>query len=37
MAKEKIGFVTSGEIQLEEFLKPFGTSQNRLALEIREP
>lgn len=37
MAKETIGFVTPGEILLEEFLKPFGISPNRLALEIKVP
>ena len=33
----KIKPVHPGEILLEEFLKPFGLSQNRLALDIRVP
>ena len=37
MAKEKIGFVIPGEILLEEFLKPYDISPNRLALEIKVP
>ena len=38
MAKEKkMQPVHPGEILLEEFLKPMGLSQNRLALDIRVP
>ena len=34
---EKLAPVHPGEILLEEFLKPMGLSQNRLALDIRVP
>ena len=34
MAEEKLKPVHPGEILLEEFLKPMGLSQNRLALDI---
>ena len=34
MAEEKLHPVHPGEVLLEEFLKPMGLSQNRLALEI---
>jgi addiction module HigA family antidote len=34
---KKIKPVHPGEILFEEFLKPFGLSQNRLALDIRVP
>lgn len=37
MKKDKIPPVHPGEILLEEFLKPMGISQNRLALDIRVP
>jgi addiction module HigA family antidote len=37
MAKEKLMPVHPGEVLLEEFLKPMGLSQNRLALDIRVP
>ncbi len=37
MRKNKISPVHPGEILLEEFLKPLGVSQNRLALDIRVP
>lgn len=35
--KNKIGFITPGEILLEEFLKPLGISPNKLAIEIKVP
>jgi len=34
MAEEKLHPVHPGEVLLEEFLKPMGLSQNRLALDI---
>ncbi len=34
MAKEKISFIHPGEILLEEFLKPMGISQYRLAKDM---
>lgn len=34
MAEEKLAPVHPGEVLLEEFLKPLGLSQHRLALEI---
>ena len=34
MAKERLKPVHPGEVLLEEFLKPMGLSQNRLALDI---
>jgi antitoxin HigA-1 len=37
MVEEKLRPVHPGEILLEEFLKPMGLSQNRLALDIRVP
>jgi addiction module HigA family antidote len=37
MAEEKLKPVHPGEVLLEEFLKPMGLSQNRLALDIRVP
>jgi antitoxin HigA-1 len=37
MKEEKIRPVHPGEILLEEFLKPMGISQNKLALDIRVP
>lgn len=37
MAVKKMEPVHPGEILLEEFLKPMGISQNRLALDIRVP
>jgi len=37
MTKTKVGFVTHGEVLLEEFLKPFNVSPNKLALELRVP
>jgi antitoxin HigA-1 len=37
MKEEKIKPVHPGEILFEEFLKPMGISQNKLALEIRVP
>jgi len=37
MNKRKIPPAHPGEILLEEFLKPMGISQNRLALDIRVP
>ncbi len=33
----KIPMTTPGEVLLEEFLKPYGISQNKLALDIRVP
>ena len=37
MSEEKLQPIHPGEILLEEFLKPMGLSQNRLALDIRVP
>jgi antitoxin HigA-1 len=37
MAEGKLHPVHPGEVLLEEFLKPLGLSQNRLALDIRVP
>ena len=37
MKKNKIGFITPGEILLEEFLEPLGISPNKLAIEIKVP
>ncbi len=37
MTADKIPPVHPGEVLLEEFLKPMGLSQNRLALSIRVP
>ena len=37
MKKDKLPPVHPGEILLEEFLKPMGISQNRLALDLRVP
>lgn len=37
MTLKKIDPIHPGEILLEEFLKPMGISQNRLALDIRVP
>jgi addiction module HigA family antidote len=37
MTKHKMEPVHPGEILLEEFLKPMGISQNRIALDIRVP
>ena len=37
MTSEKLPPIHPGEILLEEFLKPMGLSQNRLALAIRVP
>ncbi len=37
MSKKKMLPLHPGEILLEEFLKPMGLSQNRLALDIRVP
>ncbi len=37
MKKEKLAPVHPGEILVEEFLKPFGISQYRLAKEIKVP
>ena len=37
MTKDKIRAVHPGEILLEQFLKPMGMSQNRLAIEISVP
>jgi addiction module HigA family antidote len=34
---ERLAPIHPGEVLLEEFLKPLGLSQNRLALEIRVP
>ncbi|MCI0575804.1 MAG: addiction module antidote protein, HigA family, partial [Chloroflexi bacterium] len=35
MTNEKLNPIHPGEVLLEEFLKPLGLSQNRLALDIR--
>ena len=37
MANDKLKPVHPGEVLLEEFLRPMGLSQNRLALDIRVP
>ena len=37
MAEDKLAPIHPGEVLLEEFLKPMGLSQNRLALAIRVP
>jgi len=37
MGNKRIAPVHPGEILLEEFLKPMGISQNRIALDIRVP
>ncbi|MFQ5398883.1 MAG: HigA family addiction module antitoxin [Anaerolineae bacterium] len=37
MAEKKLQPIHPGEVLLEEFLKPMGLSQNRLALDIRVP
>jgi addiction module HigA family antidote len=37
MARKKMSPLHPGEILFEEFLKPMGLSQNRLALDIRVP
>jgi len=37
MAKEKLKPIHPGEILLEEFLKPMGLSQNRLAIDMGVP
>jgi addiction module HigA family antidote len=37
MATKKLALVHPGEVLLEEFLKPLGLSQNRLALNIGVP
>jgi addiction module HigA family antidote len=37
MKKDRIPPVHPGEVLLEEFLKPMGISQNRLALDMRVP
>lgn len=37
MAEEKLHPVHPGEVLMEEFLKPMGLSQNRLALDIGVP
>ena len=37
MKKEKMAPVHPGEILIEEFLKPMGISQNRIALDMRVP
>ena len=37
MAKRKVPLATPGEILLEEFLKPLGVTQHRLAKEIGVP
>ena len=37
MIKDKLAPIHPGEILLEEFLKPMGLSQNRLAIDIRVP
>jgi antitoxin HigA-1 len=37
MTEKKIRPVHPGEVLLEEFLKPMGLSQNRLALDVRVP
>ena len=37
MANDKLKPVHPGEVLLEEFLRPMGLSQNRLALDVRVP
>ena len=37
MVKDKLAQIHPGEVLLEEFLKPMGLSQNRLAIDIRVP
>ena len=37
MVEDKLKPIHPGEVLLEEFLKPMGLSQNRLALDIRVP
>ncbi len=37
MIKDKLAPIHPGEVLLEEFLKPMGLSQNRLAIDIRVP
>ena len=37
MAEDRLMSIHPGEVLLEEFLKPMGLSQNRLALDIRVP
>ena len=37
MVKDKLAPIHPGEVLLEEFLKPMGLSQNRLAIDIRVP
>ncbi len=37
MKKEKMAPIHPGEILIEEFLKPMGISQNRIALDMRVP
>ncbi len=37
MIKDKLAPIHPGEVLLEEFLKPMGLSQNRLALDLRVP
>ncbi len=37
MSSKKIAPIHPGEILLEEFMKPLGVSQNRIALDIRVP
>ncbi|MDJ0899960.1 MAG: HigA family addiction module antitoxin [Xenococcus sp. MO_188.B8] len=37
MVKDKLAPIHPGEVLLEEFLKPMGLSQNRLALDICVP
>ena len=37
MIKDKLAPIHPGEVLLEEFLKPMGLSQNRVALDIRVP
>lgn len=37
MKRNKIGFITPGEVLMEEFLKPLGISPNKLAIEIKVP
>lgn len=37
MSEDKLSPIHPGEVLLEEFLKPMGLSQNKLALDIRVP
>jgi len=37
MAEDKLNLVHPGEVLLEEFLKPMGLSQNRVAIDIGVP